>query len=617
MPSLSFRFALCGILLCQLALAASLHAQAIPGVTPDPGNGEKPADPPQVDPKLLVKQGNPRATVRTFLEAMQNGDNDVALQCMDFSERTGTPRQSKLDLAYELYQLLVPLWDVDPSLIPEQTEDEQFEVPVFGEGAGRVYTDNPEDAAKMTLTKGPQGLWSFSTKTIAAISELAKKYAPKIEAEEKRDAANGSGDPKPKPTFALWLESQLPPFYREEHFVLPTYQWICLLILIVAGYLVDVVVQWILRFIRRVSFARTAEDEDLRKAFEKAWTPIGLTAMALTWYYGLWLFRLPELFRAVIIYGVQLFGIVAGIWFVFRLVDLVIVHLIHSAARRGRKYDDLLLPAVSKTLKVFTVCIGIYILAESLSLPIVGLLGSLGIGGIAIALAAKETLSNVFGSLTVMVDRPFEIGDWIITEGVEGTVETMGMRSTKIRTFDNSLVTLPNSLLITAKVDNMGRRTFRRIKTMVSVQYDTTPEQIDAFCEGIRELIRRQPYTRKDYYQVYLNQFAASSLDILVNVYLDCNDWNIELRERHRLFVDIVRLAKRLGVQFAFPTQTIHLYQEEPHPFAGADELPEESGRRAAAEIAGPLPMPNERRGLVDFPGPHQYEDIDSRRRKR
>lgn len=617
MVSNLFRFALGGILFCQLALAAPIYAQAIPGVTPEAGATEKPAEPPAVDPKLLVKQGNPQVAVRTFLEAMQNGDSDTALACMDFSERTGIPKQSKQDLAYELYQLLSTLWNVEPSLIPTQTEPDQFEVPVFGEGDGRVPPDQRGDADKMTLTKGPQGLWSFSAKTIAAIGELAKKYTPDIEAEEKRNEVSGNGAPKPRPTFALWLESQVPPFYREEHFVLPTYQWLCLLALILAGYLVDVVVQWILRFIRRVRFARTAEDEDLREAFEKAWTPIGLTAMALTWYYGLWLFRLPDLFRAIIIYGVQLFGIVAGTWFIFRIIDLVIVHLIHAAAKRGRKYDDLLLPAVSKTLKTFTVCIGILIFAESFSLPIVGLLGSLGIGGIAIALAAKETLSNVFGSLTVMIDRPFEIGDWIITEGVEGTVETMGMRSTKIRTFDNSLVTLPNSLLITAKVDNMGRRTFRRVKTMVSVQYDTTPEQIDAFCEGIRELIRRQPYTRKDYYQVYLNQFAASSLDILVNLYLDCNDWSIELRERHRLFVDIVRLAKRLGVQFAFPTQTIHLYQEEPQAFPGADELPEEAGRRAAAEIAGPLPMPNERRGLVDFPGPHQYEDIDSRRRKK
>ncbi len=617
MASNLFRFALCGIVLCQLALAASVHAQAIPGVTPDTGSTEKPAEPPAVDPKLLVQQGNPQATVRTFLEAMQNGDYETALSCMDFSERTSIPKQSKQDLAYELYQLLSTLWHIDAEMVPAQTAADQFEVPVFQRWDEEVESDQKDDAAKMTLTKGPQGLWSFSTKTVAAINELAKKYAQNIETEEKRDAIEGNGDPKPKPTFALWLESQVPPFYRQEHFVLPTYQWICLLALIVAGYLVDVVVQWVLQFIRRVRFAKTAEDEDLREAFEKAWTPIGLTAMALTWYFGLWLFRLPDLFRAIIIYGVQLFGIIAGTWFIFRIIDLVIVQLIHAAAKRGKKYDDLLLPAVSKTLKTFTVCIGILIFAESFSLPIVGLLGSLGIGGIAIALAAKETLSNVFGSLTVMVDRPFEIGDWIITEGVEGTVETMGMRSTKIRTFDNSLVTLPNSLLITAKVDNMGRRTFRRVKTMISVQYDTTPEQIDAFCEGIRELIRRQPYTRKDYYQVYLNQFAASSLDILVNLYLDCNDWSIELRERHRLFVDIVRLAKRLGVQFAFPTQTIHLYQEEPQAFAGAEELPEEAGRRAAAEIAGPLPMPNERRGLVDFPGPHMYDDIDSRRRKK
>ncbi|PQO35803.1 hypothetical protein C5Y96_09130 [Blastopirellula marina] len=617
MVSNLFRFALGGILLCQLALAAPVYAQAIPGVTPEAGTTDKPPEPPAIDPKLLLKQGNPQVAVRTFLEAMQNGDYDTALACMDFSERTGIPKQSKQDLAYELYQLLSTLWSIDPALVPTQTEAEQLEVAVFGDGDGRVHPDQRDDADKMTLTKGPQGLWSFSAKTVAAIGDLAKKYTPDIEAEEKRNEGSGSSVPKPKPTFALWLESQVPPFYREEHFVLPTYQWICLLALIVAGYLVDVVVQWILRFIRRVRFAKTAQDEDLREAFEKAWTPIGLTAMALTWYYGLWLFRLPDLFRAIIIYGVQLFGIVAGTWFIFRIIDLVIVHLIHAAAKRGKKYDDLLLPAVSKTLKTFTVCIGILIFAESFSLPIVGLLGSLGIGGIAIALAAKETLSNVFGSLTVMVDRPFEIGDWIITEGVEGTVETMGMRSTKIRTFDNSLVTLPNSLLITAKVDNMGRRTFRRVKTMVSVQYDTTPEQIDAFCEGIRELIRRQPYTRKDYYQVYLNQFATSSLDILVNLYFDCNDWSIELRERHRLFVDIVRLAKRLGVQFAFPTQTIHLYKEEPQAFTGAEELPEEAGRRAAAEIAGPLPMPNERRGLVDFPGPHQYEDIDSRRRKK
>ncbi|MBI1248407.1 mechanosensitive ion channel [bacterium] len=609
------RFVFCGILLCQLIMAAIASAQTIPGVTPEAAAEEKKPEVPAVDPKLLLKQGNPRVTVKTFLDAMDNGDYDTAVSCIDFSDRPEMQKLSQQDLAYELSQLISTLWKIDPASVPEETG--KIEVPLFDQSDQHIPFNQRPDTETLTLTKGPQGLWRFSAKSVAAVSELTKKYAPEIEAKTKTDERDGAEQSKPKPTFALWLESQVPASYREVQFLLPTYQWLCLLVLLVSGYLVEAFLQIILRLICRLWFAGVPSEEEVRQVFQKIWKPIGLTGMAVTWYYGLWLFRLPDLLRSVLFYGVQLFGIVAATWTFFRLIDLIVANLVHTAATQGKKYDDLLLPAVSKALKAFSVCIGILIIAESFSLPIVGLLGSLGIGGIAIALAAKDTLSNVFGSLTVMVDRPFELGDWIITEGVEGTVEAMGMRSTKIRTFNNSLVTLPNSLLITAKVDNMGKRTFRRIKTIVGVQYDTTPEQIDAFCEGIRELIRRQPYTRKDYYQVFLNEFNSSSLDILVNVYLDCNDWTVELRERHRLFVDIVRLAKTLGVQFAFPTQTIHLYQEEATPFAGAHELPEESGRRAAAEIAGPLPMPNERRGLVDFPGPFFYDDIDSRRRKK
>ncbi|RCS40553.1 mechanosensitive ion channel family protein [Bremerella cremea] len=608
------RILLCGLLLCQLAAVVS--AQALSEVTGG-ATAEKPAAPPPIDPKLLLRQGSPRATVQTFLDSCQKSDFDTAIECMDFSERPEAQKASQRDLAYELYQLLSTLWSIHPEEVPDKTD--QIEVTVFGNGkTGRyVPPDDLEDAQKITLTKGSDGLWRFSAKTIDAINKLVTKYAKQISSREKLEEETGRGDSMPKPTFALWLESQVPPYYRKTQFLLPTYQWICLLLLIFTGYVVDVFFKWLLHLIYVVRFSRSASDEELSEAFKKAWQPIGLTAMALAWYGGLYLFRLPDLFRAILFYGVQSFGVVTAIWTFFRLSDLIVIHLVNAAARRGKKYDDLLLPLLSKSLKTFAVCIGVLMLADSFNLPIVGLLGSLGIGGIAIALAAKDTLSNIFGSLTVMIDRPFEIGDWILTEGVEGTVEKMGLRSTKIRTFNNSLLTVPNSLLITAKVDNMGRRQFRRVNTVVGVQYDTTPEQIDAFCEGIRELIRRQPYTRKDYYQVYLNEFNSSSLDILVNLYFDCNDWSVELRERHRLFVDIVRLAKRLGVQFAFPTQTIHLYQEEAAPFPGADELPEESGRRAAAEIAGPLPMPNERRGLVDFPGPHSYEDIDTRRRKK
>jgi small-conductance mechanosensitive channel len=112
----------------------------------------------------------------------------------------------------------------------------------------------------------------------------------------------------------------------------------------------------------------------------------------------------------------------------------------------------------------------------------------------------------------------------------------------------------------------MGARTYRRISTMVSITYDTTPGKIEAFCEGIRGLIRNHPYTRKDYFHVWLNQFSSSSLDIILYCFLVTPDWSTELRERHRLFLDIIRLAHDLGIEFAFPTQTIFMGKEQPVP---------------------------------------------------
>ena len=176
-----------------------------------------------------------------------------------------------------------------------------------------------------------------------------------------------------------------------------------------------------------------------------------------------------------------------------------------------------------------------------------------------LAFAAQDTIGNFFGSITVLFDRPFGIGDWIVIGDVEGTVERVGFRSTRVRTFYNSMVTIPNSKMVNTQVDNYGARRYRRARVMLSLTYDTAPEKIDAFCEGIRELIRLHPYTRKDYYHVYFNQFADSSLNILLYTFFEVPDWGTELRERHRLFVDILRLADRLGVEFAFPTQTVVL----------------------------------------------------------
>jgi len=258
----------------------------------------------------------------------------------------------------------------------------------------------------------------------------------------------------------------------------------------------------------------------------------------------------------------QVLTYVAFIWLGLRLTSYVEVFLVEKSKKTALTFDDLLAPLMSKTIKVLLLVVGLISIAEILNLPLASLLTGLGIGGIAIAMAAKDTIANIFGSLTVVTDRPFSIGDWVKINDVEGTVEHLGFRSTRIRTFYNSLVSVPNSVLLTASVDNLGERHYRRFKTMLSVTYDTSVESLEAFTAGIRELIALHTNTRKDNYIVRLNEFSASSLDILLYVFFETPTWEAELLVREQLMLDIIRLAQKLNVEFAFPTQTLHLNQD-------------------------------------------------------
>ncbi|MGR8932986.1 MAG: mechanosensitive ion channel family protein [Gammaproteobacteria bacterium] len=197
--------------------------------------------------------------------------------------------------------------------------------------------------------------------------------------------------------------------------------------------------------------------------------------------------------------------------------------------------------------------------ADRIGLPAYSVLAGLGVGGLAMALAAQQTLANLLGSLIIMFEKPFVIGHWVKVNDIEGTVENVGFRSTSIRTFYNSLVTIPSSQVVNSTVDNMGRRAYRRVKTVLNLTYDTPAGKIEAFAEGIREIIRQHPHTHKGNIQVVFHDFGPHSLDILVYFFLQVPDWSAELLERQRILLDILRLAETDGVQFAFPTETVHI----------------------------------------------------------
>ena len=268
--------------------------------------------------------------------------------------------------------------------------------------------------------------------------------------------------------------------------------------------------------------------------------------------------------KAVILLGVLNFGL--------KFSDILSFFLEEKAKHTKGKFDDLLANVIGKALKITVYTIGFIVGADLFGLPLNSLIAGLGIGGIAVAMAAKDTIANIFGFVTIVTDRPFNIGDWVKVDSKEGTIEKLGFRSTHIRTFYNSVISIPNSVFLNSSVDNMGLRQYRRFSTQLSLTYDTPAEDIESFCEGVRQLIRKHPTTRKDYFFVHLNNLSESSLDILLYCFFKVESWDEELAARHRLLVDILRLAKTLSVEFAFPTQTLFMPKQKDQPKSLAEK---------------------------------------------
>lgn len=263
----------------------------------------------------------------------------------------------------------------------------------------------------------------------------------------------------------------------------------------------------------------------------------------------------------------------------YKMVDVLAVYMAKLADKTDTTLDDQLVPLLRKTMKVFVLLIGTLFILQNLNFNVTALLAGLSIGGLAFALAAQDMLKNLFGSIMIFVDRPFGIGDWIVGAGIDGDVEEVGFRSTRVRTFHNSVVSVPNGLIADMTIDNMGLRRYRRYKTSLAITYDTPPQSIESFVAGLKKIVETHPTTRKDYYNVYLNSFGDSSLNILFYIFFDVKTWPQELESRHEVMLSIIKLADELNIRFAFNTQTLHVedFPEKnsltPSDYPSKDEL--------------------------------------------
>jgi MscS family membrane protein len=268
---------------------------------------------------------------------------------------------------------------------------------------------------------------------------------------------------------------------------------------------------------------------------------------------------LPVGISSIVVISLKIIGILLLMFVFLNILQIFVAYGILITERTDSKLDDQLVPIAEKVLKGLIIIAAFISILQVLDVNITALIAGLSIGGLAVALAAQDTIKNLFGSLTIFLDRPFQIGDWIRFSGVDGSVEQVGLRSARIRTFDNSLVYIPNGKLADMVIDNFGLRNYRRFKTNISLTYDTPPTLIQKFVEGLRVIVENHPATRKDYIEIHLNEMSAYSLDILFYIYFDVPTYSKELESRHQIIMAILELGQLLGIRFAFPSSTMYI----------------------------------------------------------
>jgi MscS family membrane protein len=249
-------------------------------------------------------------------------------------------------------------------------------------------------------------------------------------------------------------------------------------------------------------------------------------------------------------------------WILFRLVEAAALILTELAGRTESEFDDHLVPLLRKTAKVLVGMMTFVLVVQSLGYSISGLLAGLGLGGFAFALAAKDTIANLFGSVTILIDRPFKVGDWISTNDSDGVVEEIGLRSTRIRTFAKTLVSVPNSIIANETIENHSLMPKRRVKMSIGVTYDTTAKQMQTLVDRVEAFLAEHPGVHQEFKLVKFKAFADSSLELFIYYFSSTTDWTAHLQIRQEVNLGLMEIVEDLGLSMAFPTRTIHMIGE-------------------------------------------------------
>lgn len=506
------------------------------------------------DPLEPVKTDTPQDTVRTFMRAMKHyrdavkdQDDHIKYVALDRAVRTldtsylpvVVRKDAGREAAIFLKEVIDRLLLIDYNRIPPGKDDPNIRSP---------WRLKDSEIKIVKVEKGDRkGEYLFSSETVSRVKEFYNllKDRPYVK------GASGAGYEAP------WLQEKVPDWLKGSFFGIWRWQFLGAFFAIFIGLLFRRLIFWLINFLG--SFASRSKSRLDDKVLAVIPLPASWVGASAFWFVAIAFLRFEGIVLSTLNTLVQIIFSFSLVWSFYRMAAVLSDYVKVAAEKTNMGLDEQLVPIISKSMRIFVVLVGSLVAFQNLGINVMSLVAGLGLGGLAFALAAKDTAANLFGSVMIFSDSPFRIGDWVKFSNVEGTVENIGFRSTKVRTFYNSLITVPNATVASVAVDNMGRRRYRRVHSTLGLTYDTSPDEMEAFLEGVKNIIKANPSTRKDYFHVVFSGYRDSHLEVMLYFFLEVPDWSQELVQRQNIYLEVLRLAKELKISFAFPTQTLHV----------------------------------------------------------
>lgn len=477
-------------------------------------------------PVSPAERSTPRAALTAFLVRTDEKVKDFT-NASKLLQRAALPPGEDVDRAKHLREIIrgrglyIRLDAVPntPQYVDAETQRQEF----------RPFPKEP----RIVLVRDGDN-WLFSAYTVQSVPEMYDALYP----------------------FGLDFLAEMTPEQGTSFLGLFLWQWLGIGILLIAGIvcvrLLQPLAAWFVRWcFRRLKLTET--DADVYKHIGRS---LALFLTAIIVAIVLPALRLPLEFSRHAVLVVNVLIPVFALITAYRLVDAVVEHIAWKATK-GRQTHTALQPLLRRSLKLIVIVVGLVAILQQFDVNLTAIVAGLSIGGVAIALASQDTIRNLLGALMIMTDKPFVTGDHIIVQGAEGVVEDIGLRSTRLRSSTNSLVYIPNGRLADMTIDNLGLRVMRQYKITLNLAFQTSPEQLNAFIEGLRAIIMEHPNTIKTSESVIISfsEYGDFSLRLLLQCFfVPTTD---ELQNRMDINMSIQKLASDLGVSFAVPVHTV------------------------------------------------------------